>query len=266
MKTRRRSGRRPRRATPNPDVPAVRKSWLIIDRLASHPDSTISEIASSLEMSKSTTHAIVATLCQHGVVVRDEPGPSYRLGPVLISLGRDARQQAPHRVMVRELLRNFTRVWGCCVSVSEFIEDSLQFVVVDRSVPSVSGIPITAHGLRLPLLAPAIGGAYLAACSDDRVQLLLTRWHAQTGAHVELDSVLSRIATVRANGYAVSLGDYLPGHNAVGAAVLGHNARPILVLAMTGYPSHLSADRVPQAGRELAALAADIRQSGAERL
>jgi len=239
----------------------VRKSWLIINHLASHPDSTISELSSSLEISKSTAHAIVTTLCQQGVLVRDEPGPCYRLGPELIALGKGAREQAPDRVVSRELMRRFARKWGCCVSASQFVESSLEFVVVEHAVPPTPGIPITAIGLKLTLLAPAIGRAYLSGCSEERVRLLLDRWRTLTRAHVDMDAILTRIAEARADGYAVSLGEYLPEHNAVAVPLRGRIGDPVMILAMTGYPSQLSEEQVPMAGLALTALAEEIRQS-----
>ena len=56
------------------------------------------------------------------------------------------------------------------------------------------------------------------------------------------------LVKVRARGYATSVGEYLPGHNAVGAAVVAPDGTPSLLLVVTGFAALITPEQMPFIG------------------
>ncbi|HZI77145.1 MAG TPA: helix-turn-helix domain-containing protein, partial [Gemmatimonadales bacterium] len=70
-------------------VRSVQRALRLLEIVASEPQSGLSltEIAKTLGVSKSTTLATARTLTAHGILRLIEPGPRYKLGTALIRYG-----------------------------------------------------------------------------------------------------------------------------------------------------------------------------------
>lgn len=160
-------------ATP---VPAVERAGRILGLLAAEPDARLrlSAIAQQLEIHKATCAAILAELVRADLVTRHEDGPSYSLGPRLVSLGAASAAQHPGFAEAARAMHEVARELelGCFVTVP--LGDEM--VVLDRAVPAsladVAGtIPI---GLRAPL-RPPLGTIFFAWAPPDAVEQWLAR-------------------------------------------------------------------------------------------
>lgn len=232
-------------------VPAVDKSWRIINYIASHPDATNGELSASLDISKSTVSDIVRSLCQASVLVRGVSAARLRLGPALIAMGVAARRQMPERNLIRDILRSMAQEWGCNIIVAQLVEHTFTFVIVESIPAPGPGALVAPVGTQLSFSAPAIGRAYLAGLGEKEAENLVRRWRDHVDPGIDLTAFLEPLRAARERGYATTLGEYLPEHHAVAVPVKDRNCQVKYVLVLAGYPRQLPSERLTDAGKAL---------------
>lgn len=140
--------------------PPTERVIAVVELLAAEPRRGLSltHIARTLDISRATAHAILATLVAHRWVLRDDRSGGYSWGPALAAVRRAADDRPFHAV-----LQDLHEATGVQVFVAR--RESGTIAVVDSvgAVPAAS--PIRA-GFRLPLVAP-FGRDYLAWAADD---------------------------------------------------------------------------------------------------
>jgi DNA-binding IclR family transcriptional regulator len=113
---------------------------------------SLAEISRSLDLSRATCHAILATLSRHQWVVRHEPSAGYSWGPAIGALTRTNEcEYRPH-------LQALSDAVGAQVFLARRDGASL---VVTESVGQFREAPRIETGLRMPLVAP-FGRDYIA--------------------------------------------------------------------------------------------------------
>lgn len=181
---------------------------------------TLSEVAASLGVTRSSAYRLLHTLGHLGFVEYDAKGKSYALGPQILALGygylasRDVIDVAtPHLVRLRDRT-------GWSAHLGEL--HSREVVYLAR-VATRRSIASTVHvGTRLPAHATTMGRILLSALSDQDIRELyqddLTR-PASLRPYAGIDELLERIAVDRANGVVVQNSGYEPGVASVAAPI-----------------------------------------------
>ena len=121
-----------------------------MELLAGQPDMplALADICRELEISRSTGHAIMHTLCSCQWTIRDPVSGKYSLGPAMTMF---SRLSAPLHRMLRGPLHQLCVSIDLPVCVSEVRAHTI--VVVDSAAPGAARTPVPA-GVRLPFLAP----------------------------------------------------------------------------------------------------------------
>lgn len=109
---------------------------------------TLAEICRELRISRSTGHAILATLCACNWVLRDPLSGRYALGS---GLPRPSPVNVPISRMLREPLSQLCSTLGMAACISEVRGGSI--AVIESTAPD-SGRPQVTAGQRLPFVAP----------------------------------------------------------------------------------------------------------------
>jgi len=68
------------------------------------PELSLSELAHDLDLTRTTTHRLLAALESEGLVERTVRGGGFRLGPAAISLGHRALRTSDLRARIRPIL------------------------------------------------------------------------------------------------------------------------------------------------------------------
>jgi DNA-binding IclR family transcriptional regulator len=95
-------------------VGSVVRALTILDLVADGPPDglTLSEIARSLDISKSATYSLIRTLVDSDFVRAVDPGPRYLLGMALVRLGDVATRDVPLRQICEPVLTEMVRDTG----------------------------------------------------------------------------------------------------------------------------------------------------------
>lgn len=181
------------------------------------PEWGVSDLARTLGLDKANIHRLLTTLAGRGFVLADPDTRRYRLGPAIAVLARAAERggalEAAARPFLSELAHDLDESAILNVPHGAAYRCTL---AVDAAGPirysATVGETIPAHG-------GAAGHAIFAFYPVDQVRDLLAGALPKFNAHtvVDLDDLLARYEKVRADGVAISHGEFDPNVTSVAA-------------------------------------------------
>jgi DNA-binding IclR family transcriptional regulator len=263
--------------------------------LAERPHAALSlaELTRRLGVNKSTGHAILTSLAAAGWVLRDPTSKTYRLGPAMVALGREAGASFPALDFARPALVELSGRFAVTCAALGVGDDAV--TVLDQ----VTDPRAAAHAFRMGAsfpLRPPLGAAVVAWASD----IMRDDWLAHVPPDTR-DHYAEALAATSARGYAVEiatpldrvrelaglvgddpstraaldrLADALAAHeeflvvdlvpdreyaiNVVNAPVFDHTGQVTLVVSLAGFARALSGADVQAAGDALVAATSRI--------
>lgn len=183
-------------------VPAVDRAARLLDYLAARPRESfsLSELASGVGINKGTCLSILMTLCDHGLVVRDEQRKRYQLGNRLITLGVATTERFDGFRAARTAMFSLARRLDCFALIAGRIGDSM--VILDRVGTHVlPSRPELREGEATPL-RPPFGTVFYAWEPEEVAKEWFTRT-APEASESEIAVYRQILASVRLRGYAV---------------------------------------------------------------
>lgn len=195
----------------------------ILELLTDRPEGlTLTEIRVHLDLPKSSTHSLLATMTSRGFLSQDPRTRAYRVGIRLWQAGQSypavsdlERLALPYMETLRDQLKE---------TVQLAILDGIENVYVGK-VDSDQPLRLESRvGARLPAHATGIGKALLSGLSDAQLRerfhdVTFTRFTPRTIGSYE--ALAEEIAAVRAAGYATDNSEYTPGVFCVAAPIRG---------------------------------------------
>lgn len=236
-------------------VQSVDRTFQVLECLADAGGSlSLSALATVSGLPTPTIYRLLRTLVAHGYV-RQLPSRHYALGPRLINLGTSASNMlgAWARPWLGELVDALGETANLCMLDGERATYVAQ-------VPSKHTMrAFTEVGRRVYLHSTGVGKALLAQLDDERITDLVRRagMPAATPATItDPSALLTQIAQIRTDGYAIDDGEQEVGVHCVAVAV-GDTANPIAI-SVSG--------PTPRMTPELVARAVPLLQAAAEGL
>jgi DNA-binding IclR family transcriptional regulator len=236
-------------------VGATETSFAIIGYLRRQSGANVTEVATALDLSKSTVYNHLRTLNRLGYVVKEDT--TYHLGLKFLDLGNAARD----RQNLYEVAKG--EIDDLVSSIGEhgyvMVEEMGRGVYIYQS-KTARGIQTDSHiGTTVDLHATAVGKAYLAHLPvDRRAQLLDTlELPARTDAtYTDRGRLESELNAIRRQGFALNNEERFVGLRAVGAPVLGPSDEVLAAISISGPTTRLTGDRyrneLPEKVRETA--------------
>ena len=230
---------------PSYKAPAISKAFQILAEVAGSPHSIgIVELSERLGFSKSTTHGIVHALIREGALTHEKGSRKVHLDSLLAELVFSNFYP----------LKVFKQVQVIIDDIRNQINETVFFGVRIRDrvmINAISEVPdsmkISASvGTTLPLLAGAIGKAFLAVETIGRVRQIvekngLTRW--TKNSIIDRKTYLEELEKVKCLGYAVDLEEYIPGINAVAVTVGNLRGLPAAIWVV-GMSNNLDKEKI----------------------
>jgi DNA-binding IclR family transcriptional regulator len=249
-------------ARPRAGVPAVLHALAILRHLQStgNKGATMTEIANGLSINQSTCFNILKTLAADRFLSYDEDTRRYTLGMALIELGA----LVDHHGRLLSVAQTYLDVLAeeveqACLAFRKTPDDA--FLVVSKA-EGRRQLRLTAGlGDRFPPNAAVLAKSWYAWEPDSVVDRMIELHGLPAHAPSAITGILdfkSELARTRARGYAVSIGEYYPEHNAVGCPVLAPDGSCQLLLVITGFASVMTAEAITVMGPRLAGIARDI--------
>lgn len=219
---------------------------------------SLAEICRSLDISRATGHAILATLVGHEWVVRHEASAGYSWGPAIGALVNTTNSSR-----FRPLLHGLSNNLGAQVFLARREVASL---VVTDSVGESLAAPAVHAGLRMPLVAP-FGRDYVAWAGDEAIKT----WLSGIGTpSPELRRRLTAVlAQVRDRGYVIERlsREYVRVYLALCTLSADGDPDPITARVAGAFADLTLVDYLPDeldaaGAHEIATISAPVRDTG----
>ncbi|WP_276258797.1 IclR family transcriptional regulator [Haloglomus litoreum] len=218
-------------------VQTTKTTFEIIEAIRTSGGARVTELATELDVAKSTIHRHVTTLHDLGYLVKD--GDTHEVGLRFLSLGEYARTRDPA----------YTKLQPKVATLAEQTGESVQFLVPEhgRAVyvhraegDNAVNTPNSRIGERIPLHSTAAGKSILACYPPETVEEILET----VGLDPVTDNTITDpeafrndLDTIRERGYSVNEEENVEGVYAVGVPIKRTDGRPIGALSISG-PAH----------------------------
>jgi len=235
-------------------VRAVERALDILLCFTQDTDLGLTEIASKIDLHKSTVHRLLATLEEKGFLIRNPATEKYRLGIRIWELSThlpDFDESAAVLVPAMERLRD-----RLGETVSLYLRDGNERVRI-QAVQSQQAIRRVAQiGARLPLSVGASSKVLAAYAPPEVLKELIESpgWPD----YVERDVYKEQLKEVIRLGYATSFEEREPGAAAVAVPVTGRSGKVVAALSLSGPVSRLSRETLVEYAAVLQEVASEM--------
>ncbi len=206
-------------------------------------------IAQQIGTTRSTTHRLASCLVEERYL-RVLPQVGYLLGPRLIELGYQAREEVPLVALATGYLDELSQLTGDTVHLA--VRDGDEVLYLHKN-PGRNGPEMRSRvGHRMPLARTGIGKALLLDSTEQEWQRLylsslpMGAVHSGRPNHVEQTwgEVLARMQTYVAGGYAFDLEDNEPSIRCVAAPIREVGGQIIAAISVAGTVPYMPLEKM----------------------
>jgi DNA-binding IclR family transcriptional regulator len=234
----------------------------------------LGDVVGAAELTKGTTHRLLAALMADDLVEQEPSTRRYRLRVDLLGLRPDLDWYEPLRRLVEPILRELADELGDTVFLS--VRNGFDALCI---ASALGGFPIRSfpynEGERRPLGVGASGLAMLGALDQDSVDRVLSFNRGRRRAHKNFSPAELQVMVehTRRKEYSVIDGLIVPGMVAIGIAFSDPAQRPNLALSAAGIADRMPRSRWPEIVAALRrardridkVVRADLRNAGGQR-
>jgi DNA-binding IclR family transcriptional regulator len=241
-------------------VGTLERGLAILQFFKSVPEASVAEVATALELSRSTTYRIAERLRDLGFLESNSTTARWRLGRETVQLGVAALQSTDLMRVAPQILLGLLEGTREAVNLAVFDTDSMVLVYREQGPQSVT---ISSRlGSRRPMHASGLGKAYLAALRlEERHAIIegldLKRFTPET--IVNKAAFERGLIEIQKRGFADDRREFEQTLACCAAAVFDHRSIPVAAISVSGPADRILAkfDRV---GAEVAAAARAISE------
>lgn len=232
----------------------------VVEALAQYPDGvTITGLASSIKLPKSSVFRVLSTLRERGYVLQNPASERYSLGFKFLSLARAVAQEGDLRNVAAEYLHRLRDETGETVHLA--VPVGFSMVYIDK-VESARLVRLASRiGDVANLHCTALGKAYLAALPESEREAIvanLTLERRTSRTHTDQEMLLKELDRCGRQDFAIDDVENEEGVRCVGAAVRTHRGEPIAAISVSAPSSRFSKKLAVAAGPVVARTALDI--------
>ncbi|MDR3723775.1 MAG: IclR family transcriptional regulator [Terracidiphilus sp.] len=233
-------------------VQALDRAFAVLDLLGeSEAPLGLAQVASSLQLHKSTAHRFLMVLERHRMVERTPTG-KFRLGLRLFDYGNraieqyDMRERAqPH---LRRLVAETEETAHLCVM------EAARVIYIDKIEPTRTVRMITRIGATNPLHCTSVGKAILAFLPEDKVTEIMKKVRYERFTHRTIatpEALRTEIEKTRRRGYAVDDEELEEGLRCIAVPVLDAQRQPVAAVSISGPSFRVTAQKLPSIANHL---------------
>jgi len=238
-------------------VQSVDRALTILELLARGGEAGVTEIATELDVHKSTAFRLVATLESHRLVEQTEERGKYRLGVGVLRLAGATSARLDVVQEARSVCRQLAADTGETVNIAVLSESSALYL--DQVAGSSALQPHNWVGQHIPLHATSNGKVLLSGLDQLALDALLGKLAAYTPLTITRKGKLrEELAKVREQGYALAVDELEVGLTAAAAPIRNAHGDVVASMSVSGPTFRLSEDRVGEVVDKLVEAALEV--------
>ena len=233
-------------------VQALDRAFAVLDLLGeSDTPLGLAQVASSLQLHKSTAHRFLMVLERHHMVERTGNG-KFRLGLRLFDFDNRAIEQydlrdraLPH---LRRLVTETEETAHLCIL------EQAHVIYLDKIEPARSVRMITRIGASNPVHCTSVGKAILAFLPEERIAEVIRRTRFERFTHRTIatpEALRVEIDKTRRRGYAVDDEELEEGLRCIAVPVLDAQKQPVAAVSISGPSFRVTAQKLPAIANHL---------------
>ena len=235
-------------------IQSVDRAIRVLTALQGARRMSLSELAARLDLAPSTTHGIVRSLVEHGMVVQERGSSRYQLGPAVLRLGNVYLDTLELRSKAIPWAEDLARRTGLAVRTGVLLIDD---VVIIHHEPRPDGSrQMPEVGIVIPVHASALGKALLAFLAEDEKRVLTSgELRSMTGETITSPEQLrDQLDEVRSGGIALEQDEAVIGESSLASPIFdsyGEAVGAIGVVIPSGadLARHPASDQVRETAR-----------------
>jgi DNA-binding IclR family transcriptional regulator len=216
----------------------VRKALSLLSIFSvARPEIGLSDCARLAGYDKATTHRLLTTLCEEGLIEQHSDTRRYRLGAGILVLARIREASFPFATTAQTILEALSETTGETAHCSLYSKGTLTVIA---SVESRRANRVSMRGAEiLPFHATASGIVFLAFATEDvtadAMALPMSAYTSHTCT--DRDALFAQLETVRQAGYAIADRTYEEDVVGFAAPIFGPHQTAVGAVAVA-CPSH----------------------------
>ena len=228
-------------------VPAVDQAIRVMLCLADNGTEakSLTDITREVGIHRSKAFSILSTLNEYGFVKKNPNRRGYVLGTGLLALAGHLLESLGLPRLVEPILYDLAKKAGATVALGVIFDNRAIVVAQYEGSPGV-GISSPVGNVS-PITYGAHGKAIAAFLPEDELEDLLKSgglyFYGKPDKY-DRNRLLRELEQCRRDGFALELGDIVPGVNAIGAALLDQNNRPIGYIVVVGFFNEAEARKI----------------------
>ena len=233
-------------------VQALDRAFAVLDLLGeSDTPLGLAQVASSLQLHKSTAHRFLMVLERHHMVERTSNG-KFRLGLRLFDFGNKAIEQYDLRERAQPHLRRLVAETEETAHLC--ILEQARVIYIDTIEPARSVRMITRIGASNPVHCTSVGKAILAFLPEERIADIIRRTRFERLTHRTIataEALRAEIEKTRRRGYAVDDEELEEGLRCIAVPVLDAQRQPVAAVSISGPSFRVTAQKLPSIANHL---------------
>jgi IclR family KDG regulon transcriptional repressor len=233
-------------------VECVRRVVVIVEALGSvNTELSLNEVVQLTGIHRSSTYRTLESLVHAGWVKKNPETWKYTLGPSILKLKTQVLDDLGDKAITGHAMQMLNEISGETVTVS--IIDEMENLVIEV-LESQQPVKLSARrGYRIPLNTTASSRVLVAYLSEHQLQEVERKY-----GHIYF---LDELASIRANGYAVSSGELDADASAIAAPIKNADDNVVGALGVCGPSSRFGPERMQFLIREVIEAARTISRN-----
>lgn len=202
----------------NSKVQSIDRAVSILETLANHASLSLNELSEEVTLHKATTHRLVHSLIDNGLVEQIEETKKYRISLRLFELGNKRVQRIDFINVAKSNIRQLSQEIEQTVHL--VIEDRDEVLYIDKHGDYHESKMRSKIGLKAPLYCTAVGKAILATRLDHEVADYWSRITPEKKTNqtiITLEDLYEDLEKIRKTGYAIDDEEFEYGVFCVGS-------------------------------------------------
>ena len=248
---------------PASETQTLTRAFAILDCFSpERSEMGVREIARQLGLSSSTVGRLLASMHGARLLTQNQTTRAYSLGPKVLAWAGVYTSSLDIRARARPVLEDLHRITR--ESISLYILDGDERVCVERIESPERIRSVVRIGERMPLHAGASGKillAFLPPAEGEQILRSIPLKPITSRTLTDRKALERELAAVRRQGYAVSLGERVPGAASVAAPIQDASGRVIAALNISGPLPRFTKAKISKYLKQVTRAAAHISQA-----
>ncbi|AOT68696.1 IclR family transcriptional regulator [Geosporobacter ferrireducens] len=220
-------------------IQSVGRAIQILKCFENHEELGVTEVSKIMELHKSTTFGLIATLEAYRLLEKNEETGKYRLGLELFRLGTKVNSNL--RRIAIPYLERLVSMYGETVNLVAM--DDTSVIYLEKVESSHSMRICTMVGGRLPLYCTAVGKSILASLPKDEADAIIERMNFKKFTENTLcdrERLLKYLEDTKGNGYAEESEEFEMGLSCIAAPIFNHFGKAFAAISVSGPASRMT--------------------------